>query len=111
MIYLLLFFAGTYTIPTIMLIILWGAVFASGLIISQTWLTSEATKAPEFGNSLFVSFGNLGVAIGSASGGWFLSELGTHHIVWSGVLFLTLAFLCIVLKIKIFDRHNLFAKA
>ncbi|KQX48784.1 MULTISPECIES: MFS transporter [unclassified Paenibacillus] len=103
MIYLLIFYAGTYTIPMIVIIIVWGAVFTSGLIISQTWLTSEASEAPEFANSLFVSFGNLGVSLGTTSGGWFLSQMGTHQIIWSGVLFLMLAFICIGLKIRLFD--------
>ncbi|NEW08323.1 MFS transporter [Paenibacillus sp. SYP-B3998] len=106
MIYLMLFYAGTYTIPMIIMIIVWGAVFTGGLIISQIWLTSEATEAPEFANSLFVSFSNLGIALGTASGGWFLSKIGTHQIVWSGLLFLMLAFICIGLKIKLFDRKK-----
>ncbi|WP_432421698.1 MFS transporter [Paenibacillus polymyxa] len=102
-IYLLVFSAGNYTIPMILIIIAWGAVFTSGLIISQTWLTSEASEASEFGNSLFVSFANLGVTIGTASGGWFLSQMGIHQIVWSGVLFLMLALISIGVKIKLFD--------
>ncbi|MFD0693732.1 MFS transporter [Paenibacillus sp. GCM10027628] len=105
-IYLLLFYAGGHTIAAILIIIAWGAVFTSGLIVSQTWLTSEAHEAPEFANSLFVSFGNLGVALGTASGGWFLSQKGTHQVVWSGVLFLILAFICIGVKIKLFDQKQ-----
>ncbi|ODB59583.1 hypothetical protein A7311_11770 [Paenibacillus polymyxa] len=79
-----------YYIPMIIIIIIWGAFFTGGLIVSQTWLTSEASEAPEFANSLFVSFANLGVTIGTTLGGWFLSQMGTHLITWSGVLFLCL---------------------
>ncbi|MNI41579.1 hypothetical protein D3C73_958360 [compost metagenome] len=93
---------GSYSIPMI-IIIIWGAVFTGGLIISQTWLTSEATEAPEFANSLFVSFANLGVTIGTTLG---VSQMGTHLITWSGVLFLLLASICIGLKITFFDSKK-----
>lgn len=42
-----------------------GAVDTSGLIVSQIWMTATAPEAQEFANSLFVSFSNLGVKIGS----------------------------------------------
>ncbi|MDT3427122.1 putative MFS family arabinose efflux permease [Paenibacillus forsythiae] len=102
-IYLLIFYTGKYMFPMILIIIVWGAVFAGGLLIGQTWLTSEALEAPEFANSLFVSFANLGVVFGTAVGGWFLARMGTHSIVWSGILFLMLASVCIGVKIRLFD--------
>jgi MFS transporter, DHA1 family, inner membrane transport protein len=105
-IYLLVFFAGNHTIPMILIIIAWGAVFTGGLIVSQTWITSEASEAPEFSNSLFVSFANLGVTIGTTLGGWFLSRMGTHQIILSGLLFLILSFICIGVKIKLFDAKQ-----
>lgn len=101
--YVLLFSLGTSLIPMTVLILVWGAAFAGGLIVSQTWLTAEASEAPEFANSLFVSFANLGVTIGTALGGWFLSRLGVHQIIWSGVFYLLLASICIGIKIKYFD--------
>ena len=93
-------------IPMILIIIVWGAVFTSGLIASQTWLTSETSEAAEFGNSLFVSFGNLGVTLGTATGGWFLSHFGITEIVWSGMLFLLLAFICITLRIRLSNSRS-----
>lgn len=78
------------------IVVLWGAVHTSGLIVSQIWLTSEAPEAPEFANSLFVSFANLGVTIGTAAGGWLIARAGTGEAVWGGFLFATLALLCIV---------------
>lgn len=107
-IYLLVYYMGSYAIPMILIILLWGAVFTGGLIVSQTWLTSEASEAPEFANSLFVSFANLGVTIGTTSGGWFISQIGVHSITWSGIAFLLLALGCIVVKIKFFDSKKRF---
>ncbi|MNR07593.1 putative arabinose transporter [compost metagenome] len=105
-IYCLIYYLGSYSIPMSIIIVIWGAVFTGGLIVSQTWLTSEASEAPEFANSLFVSFGNLGITIGTTIGGWFLSQMGTYLIAWSGVFFLLLASACIWLKIKLFDSKK-----
>lgn len=55
-IYMLAYFLGSYFIPMVMIVVIWGAVHSGGLIVSQTWLMTEAKEAPEFGNSLFVLF-------------------------------------------------------
>ncbi|WP_409340603.1 MFS transporter [Paenibacillus sp. MBLB4367] len=99
-VYLFASYLGASFIPMVVLVILWGVVHAGGLIVSQTWLMTEAKEAPEFGNSLFVSFSNLGITIGASIGGWFISRLGMHQLVWCGILFATLAFLSIVIKLK-----------
>ncbi|MEC0245888.1 MFS transporter [Paenibacillus chitinolyticus] len=101
-IYLMNYWLGPYLVPMIGMIVLWGIVHSGGLIISQTWLMEESGEAPEFGNSLFVSFSNLGITIGSAAGGWFISRLGVPQLVWSGVLFAALAFFLILIKMSVF---------
>ncbi|GLI05407.1 MFS transporter [Paenibacillus tyrfis] len=98
--YLLIYYAGGYFIPMIVMILLWGIVHSGGLIVSQSWLMTEAQAAPEFGNSLFVSFTNLGITIGASVGGWFIGQLGIHQLMWSGIGFALLAFLLITVKIK-----------
>lgn len=103
--YLLVFFEGKYLLPMIIIVAVWGYVFNSGLIVSQTWLSSDAPGPPEFINSLFVSFANLGVALGTASGGWFLSHMGIRQIIWCGILFLILSFISVGLKIMLFDQR------
>lgn len=82
----------------ILLIVFWGAFHSSGLVISQTWLMREASEAPEFANSLYMSFSNLGITIGSLTGGWFIAHLGTHSVVISSIIFAVLAFLSIAIK-------------
>jgi len=96
------YWLGSYLVPMIGMIVLWGIVHSGGLIISQTWLMEESGEAPEFGNSLFVSFSNLGITIGSAAGGWFISRLGVHQLIWSGILFAGLAFVLILIKMSLF---------
>lgn len=100
-IYLFAYYLGSYFIPMIIIVFIWGAVHSGGLIVSQAWLTTEAKEAPEFANSLFVSFSNLGITVGTAVGGWFISHLGIHQLFWSGIMFTLLAFLLIMIKIKI----------
>jgi len=99
--YLFVYYLGSYFIPMVIIIIIWGAVHSGGLIVSQAWLTTEAKEAPEFGNSLFISFSNLGITIGTAIGGWFISHAGIHQLIWIGIMFSLLAFLSIIIKIKI----------
>ena len=50
LVYLLVFFAGHAFIPMLLIVVLWGAVHTSGFVISQSWFTTEASEAPEFGN-------------------------------------------------------------
>jgi len=100
--YLLVYYLGTYFIPMIFMVIIWGIIHSGGLIVSQAWLMSEAKEAPEFGNSLFVSFSNLGITLGTSVGGWFISRLGIHQLIWSGLLFTLLSLLFIIIKIKFF---------
>ncbi|RAP31160.1 hypothetical protein C2W64_00332 [Brevibacillus laterosporus] len=101
-IYLFAYYLGSYFIPMVFIVFIWGAVHSGGLIVSQAWLTTEAKEAPEFGNSLFVSFSNLGITVGTSIGGWFISHLGIHQLFWSGIMFTLLAFLLIMIKIKFF---------
>ncbi|SDO84252.1 Predicted arabinose efflux permease, MFS family [Paenibacillus sp. yr247] len=103
-VYLLLYFMGAYAIPMILIIIAWGILFTMGLNFSQNWLTSVASDAPEFANGLFVSFTNLGITLGTYFGGLFLSHMGPHQVVWSGVIFLALGFLSIILRVVLFDK-------
>ncbi|MGW9531068.1 MFS transporter [Paenibacillus terrae] len=104
-IYIFTYSLGTSFLPMVVVVLFWGAVHSGGLIISQAWLTMETKEAPEFGNSLFVSFSNLGITMGASIGGWFISHLEIHQLIWSGMMFTLLAFLSIILKIKIFKSN------
>ncbi|WP_459500573.1 MFS transporter [Bacillus sp. C1] len=106
-VYGLVYYVGPYLIPMMFMVFIWGLVHSGGLIVGQTWLMSEAKEAPEFGNSLFVSFSNLGITLGTSIGGWFISQLGIHQLIWSGFLFTLLSFLLIIIKLKFFSSSNL----
>ncbi|MBE0337919.1 MFS transporter [Paenibacillus sp. 23TSA30-6] len=104
-IYLIIYYLSSSFLPMVVVVLIWGAVHSGGLIISQAWLTTETKEAPEFGNSLFVSFSNLGITIGASIGGWFISHLGIHQLIWSGMMFTLLAFLTIIIKVKMFKSN------
>ncbi|OBZ14177.1 arabinose ABC transporter permease [Bacillus sp. FJAT-27264] len=101
-VYVLIYFMGSLTIPMIAIILVWGILFTMGINIAQYWITSSALEAPDFANGLFVAFANLGVTIGSTVGGAFISRLGTSSVVWSGIIFMILAFLMIALRTTVF---------
>lgn len=104
--YLVLFALGSPSLVAMVVIcLLWGAVHTSGLVVSQVWLTSAAPEAPAFATSLFISAANLGVMLGSAVGGGFISANGMHGALWSGWLFAALALLSMLLKVRLFDRR------
>ncbi|WP_340399926.1 MFS transporter [Paenibacillus sp. FSL H8-0079] len=102
--YALVYWAGPHFMWMVIVVIIWASVHSGGLIVSQTWLTAEAQDAPEFGNSLYVSFSNLGITLGTAVGGWFISNLGIHQLIWSGMIFALIALVLIWIKIKCFNR-------
>ncbi|WP_261301411.1 MFS transporter [Paenibacillus andongensis] len=104
--FLLLYMGEKSIVPIIVIMVLWGAAHTSGLIVTQIWLTSEAPEAPEFATGVYISFINLGVSIGSLVGGWFITASGMRGTIWSGLLFILLALVCIVLKIVYFNPNK-----
>jgi MFS transporter, DHA1 family, inner membrane transport protein len=95
---LLSFLTGKSTVPMMITILLWGILFAIGNNVSQYWITSAASEAPDFANGLFLSGGNLGITIGTAVGGLFISGMGTQYIVIGGLLFVILSLISIILR-------------
>jgi len=98
-VYILAFLMAKFAEPMVIIIVLvWGILFAIGNNISQYWITSAAPEAPDFANGLFLTCGNLGITIGTAVGGLFISRMGTQYVVLGGVLFLILSLVSILLR-------------
>ena len=102
---LLYLFAGPSLMTMLVIVVIWGATHTSGLIVTQIWLTSEAPEAPEFATGIYISFINLGVTMGSTTGGWFLARMGLQGTLYSGLLFAALAVLVIVVKVLFFSAE------
>lgn len=88
-------FAGSMVV---IIVVVLGVLFAIGNNINQYLITSAATDAPDFANGLFLTSGNLGITIGTAVGGLFITGMGTEYLVLGGILFLTLSAGCIFLR-------------
>ncbi|MEG9515263.1 MFS transporter [Saccharopolyspora indica] len=102
--YALVFAFGAQFAPMIAVVVLWAAVHSGGLIVSQSWLSRDTADAPEFGNSLFVSFSNLGITVGTTVGGWALAALPTRALPWTGIGFALAALALVLLRLAL-DRR------
>lgn len=97
-VYILLFFAGQFTIPMALITLIWGILAGLAANINQYVVTSAANEAPDFANGLFLSSCNIGTTIGAAVGGLFIAELGTQYVVLAGILSSILTVVFIFLK-------------
>ncbi|MFF2409739.1 MFS transporter [Streptomyces sp. NPDC058092] len=99
LVYVLLYAVGPLFAPMVLAVLAWGAVHSGGLIVSQSWLGRDAVDAPEFGNSLFISFSNLGITVGTAVGGWVMTEYGARQLAWAGSGFAVAALIVMALRL------------
>ena len=105
--YALVFAAGPYQVPMVAAILVWGTLHWGGLIVSQRWVSQDTTDAPDFGNSLFISFSNLGITVGAALGGWSISTLGIRQLPWTGAILAGLALAAIAARVVLVRRSGL----
>ncbi|MFE5878335.1 MFS transporter [Rhodococcus sp. NPDC056506] len=105
-VYVVIYLVGPYFAAMTVAVLVWGMVHSGGLVVSQSWMGRDSVDAPEFGNSLFISFSNLGITLGTATGGLFLSHLGTRQLVWAGVLFAALSLAMIIARLSLGRVHN-----
>lgn len=87
----LLYYSGTNTFFNVCVIALWGFLYAPCFLSGFAYMTSAAPHAPEFANSLAISFGNLGVTVGTVVSGWFIASGGIIQSPWVGMGFGILA--------------------
>ncbi|MBY0154315.1 MFS transporter [Cytobacillus oceanisediminis] len=97
-VYLIFFFVAEFTIPTAIIILVWGILGGIGANINQYWIMSSAPKAPDFANGLFLTSVNLGTTIGAGVAGIIISQIGTEYILFVGVFTLVFGFICILLR-------------
>lgn len=83
----LLYYSGTDGLSNMAVIALWGFLYAPCFLSGFAYMNSAAPKAPEFANSLAISFGNLGVTVGTVVSGWFIATSGIAQSPWVGMGF------------------------
>lgn len=111
------FLSGTVIIPviliysgdsiwiTIMLVAIWGFFYAPCFLNASAYMISAAPKSLEFANSLATSFGNLGVFLGTAVGGWIISQSTISNVPWAGMGFGILSLLMVAFR-SILESKN-----
>jgi MFS transporter, DHA1 family, inner membrane transport protein len=97
-VYIILFFAGQFTLSMTIITLIWGVLAGIGGNINQYWILSSAPETPDFANGLFLTSANLGTTFGAAVGGLFISEMGTQYVMLVGILSLILGLLTILLR-------------
>ncbi|NQX41157.1 Predicted arabinose efflux permease, MFS family [Pedobacter steynii] len=113
------FLAGTVLVPfmleysggngwsTIMVIAIWGFLYAPTFLNASAYLISAAPHALEFANSLSTSFGNLGVSVGTMLSGWVIADMGVKQSPWVGMCFGLMALLMIFWR-TLLERNSKF---
>ncbi|GEN89023.1 MFS transporter [Oceanobacillus sp. FSL W8-0428] len=96
--YLIFYPVAELTVPTAIIILVWGILGGIGANINQYWIISAAPKAPDFANGLFLTSVNLGTTIGTAAAGMIISQIGTREILFVGVVALIGGFIFIILR-------------
>jgi len=98
-------FSGENFYVQIFLVGIWGIMYGPAFLTAISYMIDAAPEAPEFANSLQSSFGNLGVSIGTITGGWFIANLGIFSVPWVGAGFGILAVLTMVVR-EILDKQT-----
>ncbi|MBC9911501.1 MFS transporter [Chitinophaga varians] len=92
-----IYYSGAFSVWTLLLVAAWGFLHTPCFLTGQAYMIAYAPEAPEFANSLSISFGNLGISVGTLAGGWVIREYGIHNLPWAmgllGVVALSLIFL------------------
>lgn len=97
--YMILFFVGKFTMPTALLIFIWGVLGGIGANINQYLVYTSAPEAPDFANGLFLTSANLGVTLGATVCGYFISEIGMEFVMIGGVVFSALSSVFIFMRL------------
>ncbi|WP_212006544.1 MFS transporter [Chitinophaga sp. HK235] len=80
-------FCGYEGWPVAGVIALWGVWYAPCFFTGAANMISAAPDALEFANSLAVSFGNLGVSVGTAVSGMVIATHSVAYAPWVGMVF------------------------
>ena len=105
LIYILVFLLGGISALMFAISFIWGIVYGMGNNIQQYWITSALPQAPEFSNGLFISFGNLGITIGTSLGGLFITNTTINNLPICGIIFLILTFISIIIRLLIDKKY------
>lgn len=99
-------YSGGNTGMTILVVAVWGFLYAPCFLNASAYMISAAPHALEFANSLATSFGNLGVSVGTIVSGWVIATSGIAMSPWVGMSFGVLSLAMIGLRSLIESRQE-----
>ncbi|MDD3921580.1 MAG: MFS transporter [Eubacteriales bacterium] len=97
---LTLFFIGGFAVPAMLLVLAWGVIGGIAACINQYWISTAAPDAPEFVNSLFLSSGNLGTAIGTSLCGGVIAGVGMAYVPLGSIALFVCGFVAILVRVR-----------
>jgi DHA1 family inner membrane transport protein len=103
--FLIFLFGQSYPVAVV-LVVIWGFVHAPAVPLCQALILRAAPEAPEFSNSLFNSFGNLGLTAGTMVGGFFISFLGIRVLPLASISLLAVAALVFLMERRLYARQG-----
>jgi DHA1 family inner membrane transport protein len=103
--FLIFLFGQSYPVA-VALVVLWGFVHAAAIPLCQALVLRAAPEAPEFSNSLFNSFGNLGLMGGTMIGGLFIVLFGIRILPLASIALLAVAALIFLLERRLYARRG-----
>lgn len=96
-----LYFSGSMSFSTVLLIAVWGFLQTPCFLTAQAYMIDTAPEAQEFANSISISFGNLGISIGTAVSGIFIASYGIQSTPIIMFCFAVAALLMMLIKKKL----------
>lgn len=93
-----IYYSGQMSVWVIVLIAIWGFFHTPCFLTGQAHMIETAPEAPEFANSISISFGNLGISLGTAISGLSISHYGLHSAAWVMLSFGGLALFTLGIK-------------
>ena len=102
----ILIYSGDSLWITVTVVAIWGFFYAPCFLNASAYMISAAPKSLEFANSLATSFGNLGVFLGTAVGGWIISQSTISNVPWAGMGFGILSLLMVACRSILEKKKN-----
>lgn len=99
-----IYYSGPMSPWTIGLIAIWGFFHTPCFLTGQAYMIETAPEAPEFANSISISFGNLGISLGTAISGLSIANYGLQSVPWVMLIFGGLALISFSIK-EIVERQ------
>lgn len=93
-----IYYSGPLSPWLIVLIAIWGFFHTPCFLTGQAYMIETAPEAPEFANSISISFGNLGISLGTAISGLAIAQYGLHSVAWVMLSFGGLALFTFIIK-------------